>query len=447
MTTLDLSRLQFAFTISAHIIFPAFSIGLASWLAVLNGLWLWWRQPHFLALFERWKIIFALVFAMGTVSGVVMSFQFGTNWSVFSDKTGPIIGPLMGYEVMSAFFLEAGFLGIMLFGRARVGPAIHMLATLIVASGTLFSAFWIISANSWMQTPAGFAINTAGQFVPVDWWAVVFNPSFPYRLVHMVLAAYLTTAFVVGACGAWHLLQGRTDPCPKTMFSMAMWMALFIAPLQIIAGDQHGLNTLAHQPAKIAAMEGHFESYPEGHAPLVLFGIPDMEAGVLRHPIAIPDLGSLILTHDLGTPLVGLDAVPKADWPDMAIIFWSFRLMVAVGIAMAFIGICSGYLRWRGRLYDSAWFHRLAFAMGPAGFAAVLAGWVTTEAGRQPFTVYGVLRTADSASPLQAPIVGASLLAYFLVYLVVFGAGSLYALRLMAQPMTDPSQPQAVQNV
>jgi cytochrome d ubiquinol oxidase subunit I len=231
------------------------------------------------------------------------------------------------------------------------------------------------------------------------------------------------------------------------MFSMAMWMALFIAPLQIIAGDQHGLNTLAHQPAKIAAMEGHFESYPEGHAPLVLFGIPDMEAGVLRHPIAIPDLGSLILTHDLGTPLVGLDAVPKADWPDMAIIFWSFRLMVAVGIAMAFIGICSGYLRWRGRLYDSAWFHRLAFAMGPAGFAAVLAGWVTTEAGRQPFTVYGVLRTADSASPLQAPIVGASLLAYFLVYLVVFGAGSLYALRLMAQPMTDPSQPQAVQNV
>jgi cytochrome bd ubiquinol oxidase subunit I len=228
---------------------------------------------------------------------------------------------------------------------------------------------------------------------------------------------------------------------------MAMWMVLFIAPLQIVAGDQHGLNTLAHQPAKIAAMEGHFESYPEGHAPLVLFGIPGMEAGVLRHPIAIPDLGSLILTHDLGTPLVGLDAVPKADWPNVEIIFWSFRLMVALGFAMALIGICSGYLRWRGRLFGSAWFHRLAFVMGPAGFAAVLAGWITTEAGRQPFTVYGLLRTVDSASPLQAPIVGASLFAYFIVYLVVFGAGSLYALRLMAQPMTGLSQPQAVQNV
>jgi len=441
MTVLELSRLQFAFTISAHIIFPAFSIGLASWLAVLNGLWLWRGEQRYFTLFERWKIIFALVFAMGTVSGIVMSFQFGTNWSVFSDKTGPIIGPLMGYEVMSAFFLEAGFLGIMLFGRNRVGAVVHMGAVVVVALGTLFSAFWVISANSWMQTPAGYDVNDVGQFVPLDWWAVVFNPSLPFRLVHMVLGAYLTTAFVVGACGAWHLLKGCRDPATKTLFSMAMWMTLLVTPLQILAGDQHGLNTLAYQPAKIAAMEGHFDSFPQGRAPLVLFGIPDMEAGVLRHSLVIPDLGSLILTHDLSTPMLGLDAFPKADWPNMGIVFWSFRLMVALGLAMLCIGLWSGIARWRGRLFEAVWLHRAALVMGPAGFGAVLAGWITTEVGRQPFTIYGLLRTADSASSLQAPMVGASLLAYFLVYLAVFGAGSVYVLQLMACPMDTKEVP------
>src|SRR6478736_8686276 len=264
---LMLARLQFAFTVSLHIIFPAFTIGLASYLAVLEALWLTTGRGVFMSVFNYWKKIFALTFAMGVVSGIVMSYQFGTNWSVFSDKAGPIIGPLMGYEVLTAFFLEAGFLGVMLFGLNRVGPKLHFLATAMVAIGTLISATWILSANSWMQTPRGFEINAVGQFVPVDWWAIVFNPSFPYRLVHMVLAAYLTTAFVVGAVGALHLLRDRTNAGARTMFSMAMWMAAIVAPIQIVAGDFHGINTFEHQPAKIAAMEGHFETH--AGAPLI----------------------------------------------------------------------------------------------------------------------------------------------------------------------------------
>src|SRR5215471_2447155 len=275
---LTLARLQFAFTISFHIIFPAFTIGLASYLAVLEGLWLFTGRSVFLAVFNYWKKIFAISFGMGVVSGIVMSYQFGTNWSVFSDKAGSIIGPLMGYEVLSAFFLEAGFLGVMLFGRERVGTGLHMFATLMVALGTFLSAFWILSANSWMQTPTGYAVNADGQFIPVSWWAIIFNPSFPYRLVHMVLAAYLTTAFVVGSVGAFHLLRDPHQAGARVMFSMAMWMATIVAPIQFLAGDQHGLNTLEHQPVKIMAMEGHFKSHPEG-APLILFGFPSQAAG------------------------------------------------------------------------------------------------------------------------------------------------------------------------
>jgi cytochrome d ubiquinol oxidase subunit I len=429
---LDLARFQFAFTISAHIIFPAFTIGLASWLAVLNGLWLITRDDAYLRVFDQWKTIFAVVFGMGVVSGIVMSYQIGTNWSVFADKAGPVIGPLMGYEVLSAFFLEAGFLGVMLFGRTRVGPGLHFVATLMVAVGTLFSAFWILSVNSWMQTPQGYAVNEVGQFVPVDWWAIVFNPSFPYRLVHMVLAAYLTTAFVVGAAGAWHLLRDSSNPGARIMFSMAMWMALIVAPLQIVAGDFHGLNTLEHQPAKVAAMEGHYESHPDG-APLILFGFPDDAEEVTRHAVEIPHLGSLILTHEWNGAVRGLKDFPADARPKAALIFWTFRIMVATGFAMAAVGLWSAWARWRGRLFASRWLHRAAFAMGPGGFLAVLCGWITTEVGRQPFTVYGVLRTADSVSPIGAPAVGASLIAFILVYLAVFGAGTFYALRLMAQ--------------
>lgn len=436
-SALDLARAQFAFTISAHIIFPAFSIGLASFLMVLNGLWLWRGDPVYLRLFNYWKTIFAVVFGMGVVSGIVMSYQFGTNWAVFSDKAGPVIGPLMGYEVLSAFFLEAGFLGIMLFGRERVGPRLHMAATTIVAAGTLFSAFWILSVNSWMQTPAGYAINEVGQFIPDDWLAIIFNPSFPYRLVHMVLAAYLTTAFVVGAVGAWHLMRSPESASARVMFSMAMWMALIVTPLQIVAGDAHGLNTLEHQPAKIAAMEGHFESYPEGRVPLILFGIPDDKNETVHYALEIPLLGSLILTHDLDTPMQGLDAFPPEDRPKSALIFWTFRIMVAAGFAMLGIGLWSAVARWKGRLYQAKWLHRAAFVMGPSGFLAVLCGWITTEVGRQPFTVYGLLRTADSASTLSAQSVGTSLVAFILVYFFVFGSGTFYVLRLMSKRPKD----------
>src|SRR6266568_1910012 len=270
---LDLARWQFAFTIGFHIVFPAFSIGLASYLAVLDGLWNFTGRSVYLDLFNYWKKIFAIGFGMGVVSGVVMSYQFGTNWSVFADKTGPVLGPMMGYEVLTAFFLEAGFLGVMLFGEGRISPKVRLFASCMVALGTAISAFWIIAVNSWMQTPQGHGVNAQGQFIPLDWWAIIFNPSFPYRFVHMVLAAYLTTAFAVGGVAALHLLRGEQAPGVRTMFSMALWMAALIAPVQILAGDEHGLNTLKYQPAKIAAMEGHFDT--ESGAPLILFGLPN----------------------------------------------------------------------------------------------------------------------------------------------------------------------------
>lgn len=432
-----LARFQFAFTVSFHIVFPAFSIGLASYLAVLEGLWLWTKDEVYFALFNFWKTIFALAFGMGVVSGIVMSYQFGTNWSVFSDKAGPVIGPLMGYEVMTAFFLEAGFLGVMLFGLNRVGPKLHFFATLMVAVGTLISATWILAANSWMQTPAGFAVNAVGQFVPTDWWAVIFNPSFPYRLVHMVLAAYLTTAFVVGGVGAFHLLRGDAPKRARKMFSMAMWMAAIVAPIQIFAGDMHGLNTLEHQPVKVMAMEGHYQSHPDG-APLILFGIPNSAEQRVDYAIEIPKLSSLILKHDLNAPLAGLDTVPKELQPPVAVVFWSFRIMVAIGFAMLGLGLWSLWCRRQGTLGESRWLHRAAVLMGPAGFVAVLAGWVTTEVGRQPYTVYGHLLTANSVAPIDAPAVATSLIAFIVVYFLVFGAGTFYILRLMGRLPRDP---------
>lgn len=433
-----LARIQFAFTIAFHIIFPAFSIGLASYLAVLEGLFLKTHKPVYLSAFNYWLKAFAVTFGMGVVSGLVMSYQFGTNWSVFSDKTGPILGPLMGYEVLTAFFLEAGFLGIMLFGMKRVGIKLHFLATVIVAIGTLISAFWILSVNSWMHTPAGFGYNEAGQFIPESWLEIVFNPSFPFRLVHMVLAAYLTTAFVVGATGAFHLLRDRNNQAARLMFSMAMWMAAIVAPIQILAGDFHGLNTVEHQPAKVAAMEGHFETYQDG-APLILFGLPDMEAETVHGAVAIPKLGSLILTHTLDGEVRGLDQFPRDEWPPVPIVFWSFRIMVGIGLLMALTGAISLLLRWRHRLYDAPRFWRWSVAMGPAGFVAVIAGWITTEVGRQPFTVYGLLRTSESVSPIAAEGVAASLAAFVVVYFAVFGAGTFYLLRLMAKT-PDPEE-------
>ncbi len=436
LEAIDLARIQFAFTVSFHITFPAFTIGLASYLAMLEALWLKTGDDGYMRVFDYWKTIFAVAFGMGVVSGIVMTYQFGTNWSVFADRTGPVLGPLLGYEVLTAFFLEAGFLGVMLFGRQRVGPGLHFVATLMVAGGTLLSAFWILSANSWMQTPAGYGTNADGQFVALDWWKVIFNPSFPYRLTHMVLAAYLTTAFVVGAVGAWHLLRGRAspgaNPAARTMFSMAMWMALLVAPVQIAVGDLHGLNTLEHQPAKIAAMEGHYQAH-EGAAPLVLFGLPDDKTQRITHTVEIPHLGSLILTHSWDGKVPALSEFPPENRPSAEVIFWTFRLMVAIGLAMVGIGLCSGLARWRGHLYDWTWLHRAAVLAGPLGFVAVLAGWITTEVGRQPYVVYGLMRTVDAASPISAPAVEGSLIAFILVYFAIFGAGTFYILRLMAR--------------
>lgn len=430
---LTLARLQFAFTVSFHFIFPSFSIGLASYLAVLEALWLRTGRGVYLDLFRYWLKIFAIAFAMGVVSGIVMSYQFGTNWAVFSDKAGPVLGPLMAYEVMTAFFLEAGFLGVMLFGMGRVGPRLHFAATLAVALGTFISAFWILSANSWMQTPVGYGVNAAGQFVPEDWLTIIFNPSFPYRLVHTVLAAYLTTALVVGGVGAWHLLRHRANAGARAMFSMATGMIAVVAPLQILAGDLHGLNTLEHQPAKVMAMEGHFTSHPDG-APLILFGLPDQQAGEVRAALSVPKASSLILKHDADASLAGLDTVDRALWPPVPIVFWSFRIMVALGVLMLALGAWSVLARLRGRLYDWPLLHRLALVLGPAGFVAVIAGWITTEVGRQPFVVYGLLRTAEAASPVAAPAITASLLTFVVVYFIVFGVGTAYILRLMGKP-------------
>jgi cytochrome d ubiquinol oxidase subunit I len=434
---LILARIQFAFTVSFHFFFPAFTIGLASYLAVLEGLWLKTGKAHYLDLFKFWVKIFAVVFAMGVVSGIVMSYQFGTNWSVFSDKTGPILGPLMAYEVLSAFFLEAGFLGVMLFGMERVGKKLHFAATCMVAFGTFLSAFWILSVNSWMQTPTGFEMGANGQFLPgPSWFAIVFNPNFPYRLVHTVLAAYLTTAFIVGAVGAYHLLRekvkGRPNRHARTMFSMAMWMAAIVVPIQIFAGDLHGINTLEHQPAKVMAMEGHYESHAEG-APLYLFGVPNDEEQRLDYAVGIPKLSSLILKHDLNAPLDGLDTIPDDEQPPVGMVFWAFRIMVGIGFAMLGVGLWSLYARFRGRLYETPWLHRAAVVMGPSGLIAVLAGWITTEVGRQPYVVYGALRTADAASPLQASAVGASLMAFVIIYFAVFGAGVWYIVKLMGK--------------
>ena len=434
MDAVLLARVQFGFTISFHFIFPAFSIGLASYLMVLEGLWLKTGSGLYANLFRYWLKIFAVTFGMGVVSGLVMSYQFGTNWSVFSTRAGPIVGPLMAYEVLTAFFLEAGFLGVMLFGINKVGKGLHFFATCMVALGTLVSATWIIAVNSWMQTPAGFAINAHGQFVPAgSWLPIIFNPSFPYRLVHTVIAAYLTTSLVVGGVGAWHLLREPKNPGARKMFSMAMWMAALVAPLQIAAGDAHGLNTLEHQPAKVLALEGDYRPSPHG-APLVLFGLPSDSQAEVRDELEIPHLGSLILKHDPDAPLPGLTDYPRDKWPPVKIVFWSFRVMVGLGFMMLALGLFSLLARWRGRLYGWPLLHRAAVAMGPMGFVAVIAGWITTEVGRQPYTVYGYLLTAESNSPLGAPAVAASLAAFAVVYFSAFGAGTYYLLRLMAKP-------------
>ena len=426
-----LARIQFAFTISFHIIFPAFTIGLASWLAVLEWRWLKTGNTVYEEIYRMWVKIFAVTFGMGVVSGVVMSFQFGTNWAVFSDRAGNVLGPLLGYEVLTAFFLEASFLGVMLFGWNRVSKKMHFAATIIVALGTLISAFWILSANSWMQTPQGYRLGSEGLLYPTDWIKIIFNPSFPYRFLHMVTASYLTTAFVVGGIGAYYLWRNRHVKYARVMLGMAMIMAIFVAPIQALMGDLHGLNTLEHQPAKVAAIEGLWET--EQGAALKLFGWPDQEEEKTRYAIEIPKLSSLILTHDLNGEVRGLKEWPKDERPPVAAVFWSFRAMVGIGVLMIFTGVTAAILFLCKQLFSKRWFQLWCMAMTPSGFIAVLVGWFVTEIGRQPYIVYGVMRTAETISPVMGSQVAMSLLAFIFSYVFIFGAGSYYILRLIGK--------------
>ncbi|QXE11852.1 MULTISPECIES: cytochrome ubiquinol oxidase subunit I [Pseudomonas] len=437
LEALDLARIQFAFTISFHILFPAITIGLASYLAVLEGLWLKTHNDTYRDLYHFWSKIFAVNFGMGVVSGLVMAYQFGTNWSRFSDFAGSVTGPLLTYEVLTAFFLEAGFLGVMLFGWNKVGRKLHFFSTVMVAIGTLISTFWILASNSWMQTPQGFEIVN-GQVIPTDWLAIVFNPSFPYRLMHMATAAFVATAFFVGSSAAWHLLRGRDNPAIRTMLSMAMWMALIVAPIQAVIGDFHGLNTLEHQPAKIAAIEGHWENKGNEATPLILFGWPDMKEEKTKFAVEIPYLGSLILTHSLDKQVPALKEFPPEDRPNSTIVFWSFRVMVGLGFLMIFTGLWSLWLRKRDTLYTSRPFLYLALWMGPSGLIAILAGWFTTEIGRQPWVVYGLMRTADASSNHSFMQMSITLIMFVVVYFALFGAGLGYMMRLVRKgPKTD----------
>ncbi|PIJ42457.1 cytochrome ubiquinol oxidase subunit I [Tatumella sp. OPLPL6] len=425
-----LARLQFAFTVSFHILFPAITIGLASFLAVLEGLWLKTKNETYRDLYHFWIKAFAVNFGMGVVSGLVMAYEFGTNWSGFSQVAGSITGPMLTYEVLTAFFLEAGFLGVMLFGWNRVGPGLHFFATCMVALGTILSTFWILASNSWMQTPQGFSIQN-GVVIPESWMQIVFNPSFPFRLLHMSTAAFLATAFFVGASAAWHLLRGNKTPAIKKMLSMSLWMALIVSPIQAFLGDAHGLNTLEHQPAKIAAIEGHWENPPGEPTPLILFGVPDMQQEKTKYALEIPYLGSLILTHSLDKQVPALKTFPKEDRPNSTIVFWSFRVMAGLGMLMILLGVASLWMRYKKRLYDSRPFLWFTLLMGPSGLLAMLAGWFTTEIGRQPWVVYGVLRTRDAVSPHSALQMTFSLIAFIVVYASVFGIGYVYLIRLI----------------
>jgi cytochrome d ubiquinol oxidase subunit I len=431
-----LSRLQFAFVVAFHILLPAFTVGLASYIVVLEGLYFWRRDATYLRLSLFWTKMFAVSFGMGVVSGIVMPFQFGTNWSGFSDTAGNVVAPLLAYEGLIAFFLEAGFLGVLLFGRKLVPPWVHFFAAAMVGIGTLFSTFWIIAVNSWMQTPSGFEVID-GRFFANDWLAVIFSPSFPYRIAHTVTAFYVTTAFVVVAVSAWHLRQHQHVPESQRAMSMGLGLLILLVPLQILIGDAHGLNTLKYQPVKVAAMEGLWESRTK--APAVVFAIPDEQSESNHYEVAIPGLASLYLTHDVDGEVRGMKAFPAQDRPSMPMVFWSFRIMVGMWFLMFGVVAWGAWLRVRGRLFDSPTFLAVCNYMAPAGFIAVVAGWTVTESGRQPWVIYGLMRTRDAVSPSITGLdVLLSLLMYVAVYAVIFSAGLYYLVRVArAGPPTE----------
>ena len=428
-----LARIQFAFTVSFHIIFPSFTIGLAAFIATLLVRWRLTGQEHLHRLARFWTKIFAVSFAMGVVSGIVLSYELGTNWSRFSHVVGNVMGPLLGYEVLTAFFLEASFLGIMLFGWNRVSPNLHVTSAVLVAIGTSLSAFWILAANSWMHTPTGHEVRD-GIAYPVDWLAIIFNPSFPYRFSHMFTAAFLTTSIVVAAVGARYLLTNRFHEEARTMLRMGIGMVALLAPLQLVIGDLHGLNTAKHQPAKVAAMEAHWDSSKP--APLVLFALPSDKDETNHYEISIPNVASYIITHDWEGRFPGLKDFAVEDRPPVAPVFFAFRVMVGLGMLMIAAGLFGAYLWWRGRLFETGWFLKALSISWPAGFIAILAGWWVTETGRQPWIAHGILRTKDAASPVAAGAVLTTLILFVIVYSIVFSMGMYYINRLIEKGPT-----------
>ena len=438
-----LARAQFAFTIGFHILWPAYTIGVSGFIVIVDLLWLRTGRAVYRDLLRFWIRLFALGFAMGVVTGIVMSYEIGTNWSAFAERTANVIGPFFAYEVLMAFFLEAGFIGVMLFGMNRVGPRLHFVACLAVALGAVISAFWILAANSWMHTPAGFALAD-GKFQLVSWRDAIFNPSFPYRFLHMVTAAYIAGSFVViGVCG-FYLWRGLHREFAATGLSIALWLALVLVPAQLVLGDLHGRNTLEYQPVKVAAMEGDWET--RRGQKLVLFAWPDAAAAANRYELAIPGLGSLILTHRWNGLVPGLKSVPARDRPPVAIVFFAFRLMVGIWAAMLALVLAGAWLRWRGRLYDARWFAIACAFSSPLPFLAVLSGWTVTEVGRQPYVVYGLLRTADAISPVAPSAVLGSLALFVAVYGILLFAFFFYAMRTVLRgPAADESpRPSAV---
>jgi len=432
---LILSRIQFAFVVSFHAIFPVFTIGLASYIAVLEGLAFKTGNPVWLKLSTFWTKVFAVVFGMGVVSGIVMSFQFGTNWSNFAQASANFLGPVLSYEVVTAFFLEAAFLGVLLFGRDKVPAGVHLFAAIMVALGTFISSFWILSANSWMQTPAGTELRD-GVFYVTSWSEAIFNPSFGYRFAHMGLASFLTGGFVVAGVSAWYLLRGREVEANRKALSMCLWLLLFIAPAQVVLGDFHGLNTLEHQPAKVAAMEGNWET--SRNVPLLLFAIPDQENQRNLYEVGIPSLASFILTHEWDGEVPGLNEVAVDEQPPVAIVFWSFRVMVGIGLLMIAFALAGLLLRVGDRYWRSRWFLQGMRGMSLTPFVAVLAGWFVTEIGRAPWLVYGMMTQAQALTPsLTGGMALFTLIGYVIVYAMVFSAGVYYLMRVLYVGLED----------